>query len=78
MLQVVLEVQLGKVREWTEDHERKQFFGLGERSDGRRFIVSSMSPKNKARHMAELGMSAEDIAREMRRSRLAVTKWLEG
>ncbi|GAA4652560.1 hypothetical protein GCM10023116_48440 [Kistimonas scapharcae] len=77
LLQVVLEVQLGKVREWTEDHERKQFFGIGENADGKRFVIASMSPKEKARHLAGHGMDVKAIAAEMRRSLAAVTQWLD-
>jgi hypothetical protein len=62
---MVQELAFGKVRQFTDNHET-HYIGWCEReADGSRFIVSTASKKQKARHLRASGMSIRDIAKTL-------------
>lgn len=66
-LLMVLEIRYGKVREHTDLHDPVQWIGLAEDRDGKQFIVSSRSTKQKIKEMGVDGFTPEEIADLMRR-----------
>ncbi|MBY6212361.1 bifunctional DNA primase/polymerase [Microbulbifer agarilyticus] len=75
-LQVVMEMVYGKVRDMTPEHEQTQYFGFGS-TDDKRFIVSSMSPMEKAMMMHQAGRSNAEIAEQLGRPQKVVRGWAE-
>lgn len=77
-LYMVMEVRYGKVREWTEMHDRTQWIGFGQsNSSDDRYIVSSRSTKQRAKDMALEGMEPADIAENLLRPVRVIRQWLE-
>lgn len=72
----VMEVRVGKCREWTDLHERVQWIGFGQTHTGARVVVSSSSPKQKARALALDGVDPHEIARSINRPLSSVVEWL--
>ena len=77
-LSMVNEVRYGKVREWTDEHDRVQWIGYAEHNiTGDKMIVSSKSTKQKAKAMALDGYTVEVIADKLSRSVRLIRDWLE-
>lgn len=83
MLQMAMQIDYGKVREWTDMHEQSQWMGFGSGNDrNQRFAVGSRSLKRKAKLMA-LGwgdqppLPIEQIAATLHRPTYVVRDWLE-
>jgi hypothetical protein len=75
---MVMEIRYGKVREWTEAHDRVQWIGLAHSlTSDERAIVSSRSTKQRAKDMALDGMPPEEIASLLNRPIRNVRSWLE-
>ena len=75
-LLIVMEVRLGKVREWTDYHEREQFVGIAEKEDGKRSIVSSLPPDEIARRAYREGRTIEQISEYLKRPRRVIKGWV--
>ena len=72
-----MEVRYGKVREWTDLHDRVQWIAFGESLLGDdRCIVSSKSTKQKAKDLALEGLEVEDIAAKLKRPYKTIRDWL--
>jgi hypothetical protein len=77
-LYMVMQIMYGKVREWTDDHERTQYIGFANSTvDGRRMMVSSRSQRQIAKDEALEGRSVEEIADRIKKPIFVVRKWLE-
>lgn len=77
-LYMVMEVRYGKVREWTEMHDRTQWIGFGQNNTtDERYIVSSRSTKQRAKDMALEGIDPPVIADTLLRPLRVVRSWLE-
>lgn len=75
---MVMEIRYGKVREWTEAHDRVQWIGLAHSlTSDERAVVSSRSTKQRAKDMALDGMPPEEIASLLNRPIRNVRSWLE-
>lgn len=75
-LKMVSQIGFGKVRQQTEMHQT-HYIGWAERlMDGSQYVVSTVSPKQKATHFAGTGMSAEDIARKLSLPLHEVRRWV--
>ena len=77
-LYMVMEVRYGKVREWSEAHDRVQWIGFAQnnRTD-ERCVVSSQSTKQRAKSMALEGKDIEEISRILQRPNRQLREWLE-
>lgn len=76
-LYMVLEVRYGKVREWTDLHDRIQWIGFAENNiEDERVIVASRSTKQKAKDMALESTGEEDIAKVLGRPVRVIKDWL--
>ena len=74
---MVLEVRYGKVREWTDLHDRIQWIGFAENNiEDERIIVASRSTKQKAKDMALESTGEEDIAKALGRPVRVIKDWL--
>ena len=77
-LYMVMEVRYGKVREWTDLHDRVQWLGFSANDiTGEKRIVASKSTKQKAKEMALNGLDAEHIADKLGKPLTLVRLWLE-
>jgi len=77
-LYMALEIRYGKVREWTDEHDRVQWLGFGSSlTDDNRYLVSSRSTKQKAKAMANQGSDVTYISTTIGRPIRTVREWLE-
>jgi hypothetical protein len=77
-LYMVMEVRYGKVREWTDEHDRVQWIGYAQHTvEDQRMVVSSRSTKQVAKDLALEGVDPGDIADRLGRSLRVVREWLE-
>jgi hypothetical protein len=77
ILNMVVELRYGKVREWSELHDPVQWMGFGvSLTTGQPYIVSSASTKQKARALLAQGYPVTDIAATLRRPTRVVSGWL--
>lgn len=75
---MVMEVQYGKTREWSDVHDRLQWVGFAAHDDtGEVRMVSSRSSKQKAKDMALDGHTPKTIATSLGRPLRLVKEWLE-
>lgn len=75
---MVMEVQYGKTREWSDVHDRLQWVGFAAHDEtGEVRMVSSRSSKQKAKDMALEGHSPKIIATSLGRPLRLVKEWLE-
>jgi len=76
-LNMVVEVRYGKVREWTDLHDRTQWIGWGTSNvTDDRYVVSSSSTKQKAKALALRGEPVASIAATLHRPARTIEKWL--
>lgn len=76
-LYMVMELRYGKVREWTEEHDRVQWIGFGaSQVTDERHLVSSRSTKQRAKELALSGESVEVIANRLSRPQRLIEEWL--
>ena len=72
-----MEIRYGKVREWTDLHDRVQWVAYAESMLGEeRTIVASRSSKQRAKDLALDGLELEDIAIKLGRPFKTVRDWL--
>lgn len=77
-LYMVMEVRYGKVREWTDMHDRVQWVGFAAHNiTDAKVVVSSRSTKQRAKDMALDGYDPEYIATKLARPLRLVRDWLE-
>tara|TARA_R100001443_G_scaffold108319_1_gene118686 strand:- start:209 stop:964 length:756 start_codon:yes stop_codon:yes gene_type:complete len=77
-LYMVMEVRYGKVREWTDMHDRVQWVGFGAHNlTDEKIIVSSRSTKQRAKDMALDGHDPEFISQKLSRPLRLIRDWLE-
>ena len=75
---MVMEIRYGKVREWTDSHDRLQWIGFGSHNfTDEKVVVSSRSTKQKAKDLALDGLEPNDIATKLGRPTRVVRDWLE-
>jgi len=75
-LGMVFELSYGKVREWTDLHEHKQYIGLATRPDGRTWICNSESPMAKLKRLCSTNKtSREKIIGKMDKPLEVLEKW---
>jgi hypothetical protein len=75
-LKMVSQVSFGKVRQMTEMHQT-HYIGWAERlMDGSQYVVSTVSPRQKAQYLAGQGMSPEDISRKLSLPLYEVRRWV--
>ena len=76
-LYMVMEIRYGKVREWTEMHDRVQWVGFASHNTtDEKMVVSSMSTKQRAKNLALDGVDPLDIANRLNRPLRQVREWL--
>lgn len=77
-LYMVMEARYGKVREWTDEHDRVQYVGFAQHTvEDKRCIVSSRSTKQIAKDLALDGWDVGDIADRLGRPLRTIRDWLE-
>lgn len=77
-LYMVMEIRYGKVREWTDLHDRVQWIGFAaHNTTDEKVVVASRSTKQKAKDMALDGYEPEFIADRLARPLRQVKDWLE-
>ena len=77
-LYMVMEVRYGKVREWTDLHDRVQWIGYAAHNlTDEKIVVSSKSTKQRCKDMALEGYAPEAIADKLHRPVRLVRDWLE-
>lgn len=77
-LYMVMEIRYGKVREWTDSHDRVQWIGLAANNQtDERCIVSSRSTKQIAKDLALDGKDVEEISRVLSKPLRVIKDWLE-
>ena len=75
-LKMVTQISFGKVRQQTEMH-KTHYIGWAERLlDGSQYIVSTVSPRQKALILHQRGFTAEDISRQLFIPSYEVKQWL--
>ncbi len=77
-LYMVMEIRYGKVREWTDMHDRVQWIGFAANDvTGEKRVVSSRSTKQRAKEMALNGYDTKYISEKLGRPFSLVRSWLE-
>lgn len=79
-IDVVMEVRFGKVREWTDNHQRTQYIAFGtSNTDDKRYVITSMSPKQRVYVMFDpsRGHNETYISRTLHIPSKTIRKWLE-
>lgn len=77
-LYMVMEIRYGKVREWTDLHDRVQWIGYAaHNTTDEKIVVSSKSTKQRAKDMALEGHSPMAISDKLHRPLRLVRDWLE-
>ena len=77
-LYMVMEIRYGKVREWTDMHDRVQWVGYAAHNlTDEKLIVSSRSTKQRAKDMALEGHDPEFISQKLSRPLRLIRDWLE-
>ena len=77
-LYMVMEIKYGKVREWTDIHDRVQWIGFGSHNTkDERCVVASQSTKQRAKAMALDGTDPLSIADTLQRPLRLINEWLE-
>lgn len=77
-LYMVMEIRYGKVREWTDLHDRVQWIGYGAHNvTDEKCIVSSRSTKQRAKDLALDGIEPEVISDRLHRPLRLIRDWLE-
>ncbi len=77
-LDMVMEVSYGKVREWTDLHDPKQYIGIARRQDGRSHICYSDSPKQRLKYLIRKANQTRDlIVGKMQRPVPVLEEWCE-
>ena len=77
-LYMVIEIRYGKVREWTDLHDRVQWIGFAAHNvTYDKVVVSSRSTKQRAKDMALDGNEVEEIAERLSRPIRLIRDWLE-
>ena len=77
LLYMVMEIRYGKVREWTDMHDRVQWIGFANHNvTDEKMIVSSMSTKQRAKNMALDGKQPIEIANYLNRPLRQIREWL--
>ena len=77
-LYMVNEITYGKVREWSDVHDQRQWIGYAAHDEtDERMVVSSSSSKQKAKQMALEGRTVEEIADGLSRPLRLIKQWLE-
>jgi len=75
-LDMVMEVSYGKVREWTDLHDPKQYIGIARRQDGRSHICYSDSPKQRLKKLIRKAKQTRNfIAGKMQRPVPVLEEW---
>ncbi len=64
-LPMVFELSYGKVREWTDLHDQRQYIGIGIRPDGRSQICHSDGPKDRLKKLIRAGNPRDMIMGKM-------------
>ncbi len=76
-LYMVMEIRYGKVREWTEVHDRVQWIGFASHNvTDEKMVVSSMSTKQRVKNLALDGIEPLEIANRLNRPLRQVREWL--
>lgn len=77
-LYMVMEIRYGKVREWTDMHDRVQWIGFAadDKTD-EKLVVSSRSTKQKAKDLALDGFDPTTISTRLERPLRLIKDWLE-
>ena len=77
-LYMVMEIKYGKVREWTDMHDRVQWVGFGaHNTKDERCVVASQSTKQKAKAMALEGNDPTVISETLQRPLRLINEWRE-
>lgn len=77
-LYMVMEIKYGKVREWTDMHDRVQWVGFGgHNTKDERCVVASQSTKQRAKAMALEGSDPTHISETLQRPLRLINEWLE-
>lgn len=74
---MIMEISMGKVRDWSYNHVQSSWVALCERfADGTMYVLSSVSKKQWAAKAAMSGMSIEDISAKLSVPKIAIKRWL--
>ena len=77
-LYMVMEIRYGKVREWTDMHDRIQWIGFAAHNEtDEKVLVSSKSTKQRAKDMALDGYDPIAISDHLERPVRLIHEWLE-
>lgn len=77
-LYMCMEARYGKVREWSDEHDRVQWIGFAENViTGERKLVSNASTKQRVKAVAMEGRDPLDIAKRVGKPLSVIRRWLE-
>ncbi len=76
-IDMVMEASFGKVREWTDDHDPKQYIGIARRPDGRSVICHSDSPRDRLEKMIRGKRDRNYIIGTLQRPIPVLEEWAE-
>jgi len=74
-LTMVFEISYGKVREWTDEHEPKQYMGLATLQDGRTLVTYSDGPKERLKKLINAKYTRDMIVGKLGRPVNVLEKW---
>lgn len=77
VLQMVFELSYGKVREWTDLHDPKQYIGIAIRPDGQSIICNSPSPRERLKILIRNGTPRDMIIGKMGRPLTTLEEWAD-
>lgn len=76
-LTAVFQIAFGKVRQITENHETSYVGLCTDIGTGKSIYISSLSPRQRAKAMAEAGKSFVDIALQLKIPRNVIQRWTQ-
>jgi hypothetical protein len=76
-LAVVMEIRYGKVREWSDLMERVMYVGFARDENDNSIVVTSRSPKQKAKWYYENNRTVDNIADALHRPLRTIREWVE-
>jgi len=74
-LTMVFEISYGKVREWTDEHDPKQYMGLATLQDGRTLVTYSDGPKERLKKFINAKYNRDMLVGKLGRPVHVLEKW---
>lgn len=76
-VKMIVDVSMGKVRDWTYNHSQSSWFAFCERlTDGTMYVLASLSKKQWAIKQAMKGLGEDDISAKLDVPKHTIKRWL--